>query len=74
MSVLQEKAITKIREYAPDGVMSYQDYRQLMSWTFHLGKRDSDKLKIELKDLGLIQLGNHGFKIIQKIGGKNDST
>ncbi len=73
MSVLHERAISKIRDNAPNGVMSYQDYCQLMSWLFHLGKRDSNKLKIELKDLGLIQLGNHGFKINQKQEGKNGS-
>ena len=64
MNVLQQQAINKIRDYAPDGAMSYQDYRQLMSWCFHLGKPESKTLLNELKELGLIKLGFHGFKIL----------
>jgi len=69
MNIMQEKAMNKIRDNAPDGAMSYQDYRQLMSWQFRLNKQESKKLLAELQEMGLVQLGNHGFKLLGVYGG-----
>lgn len=64
MDIMHEKAISKIRDNSPDGVLSYKDYRQLMAWCFHLCKEDSSKLLSELVELGLVQRGKHGFKVL----------
>lgn len=63
MGVMHNKAIEKIRDNAPDGAMSYPDCRLLMSRLFHINGKETKKLLNELRDMGLVQLGNHGFKI-----------
>lgn len=62
---IHDKALRKIRDLAPDGVMSYSDCRQYMNWWFKFGKHETTRLLNEMQDLGLIKRGKHGIKILE---------
>jgi len=65
MDLLTRKAWQKIKDNAPDGVMSYKDYRQIMSWSFRLKKDESKQFLNDLAGMGLVKLGKYGFELIE---------
>lgn len=59
-----EMIMTVIKDIAPDGTLSYKDFRQEMAWKFKLDRKKSKAVMYELRDKGLIELGTRGLRVV----------
>ena len=67
VSILHRKIYEKILETTVDGTLSYRDFNLIASWSFHLKKHESKELIKEFVELGLLQKGKHGVKILKPL-------